>query len=138
MAKSYKHNNLTNEPMSRKHEFMYVAKVSTLEPKAIAKLTQIPAEIIHEWQVHRDFEQAEKQYLDQLDKKFYYLIMKESKHQARRLKLKARIIEQQRAKQELMAKEIDSKWMKEIIEETRPKIRNYKKKEGKTNDVNEK
>ena len=127
MAKSYKHNNLTNEPMSRKHEFMYVAQVSALEPKTISKLTQIPVEIIREWQTHRDFEQAEKQYLEQLEKKFNYLIMKESKHQARRLRLKEKIIEQQRAKQELMAKEIDSKRMKEIIEETRPKIRNYKK-----------
>ena len=53
--------------------------------------------------------------------------MKESKHQARSLKLRARIIEQQRAKQELMAKEIDSKRMKEIIEETRPRVRSYKK-----------
>ena len=127
MAQSYKHNNLTNEPMTQKHEFMYVAQVSALEPKTISKLTQIPVEIVREWQTHRDFEQAEKQYLDQLDKKFYYLIMRESKHQARSLKLKARIIEQQRAKQELMAKEIDSKRMKEIIEETRPKVRNYKK-----------
>lgn len=127
MAQSYKHNNLTNEPMSRKHEFMYVAKVSALEPKAIAKITQIPVEIIREWQAHRDFEQAEKQYLDRLDKKFYYLIMRESKHQTRSLKLRARIIEQQRAKQELMAKEIDSKRMKEIIEETRPRVRSYKK-----------
>lgn len=127
MAQSYKHNNLTNEPMSRKHEFMYVAKVSALESKVIAKLTQIPVEIIREWQTHRDFEQAEKQYLEQLEKKFYYLIMKESKHQARRLRLKEKIIEQQRAKQELMAKEIDSKRMKEIVEEMRPKVRNYKK-----------
>jgi len=127
MAQSYKHNSLTNEPMSQKHEFTYVAKVSALEPKAIAKITQIPVEIISEWQTHRDFEQAEKQYLDRLDKKFYYLIMRESKHQTRSLKLRARIIEQQRAKQELMAKEIDSKRMKEIIEETQPKIRNYKK-----------
>ncbi|MBF2186197.1 hypothetical protein I6I27_10580 (plasmid) [Staphylococcus pasteuri] len=127
MAQSYKHNNLTNEPMTQKHEFMYVAQVSALEPKTISKLTQIPVEIIREWQTHRDFEQAEKQYLEQLEKKFYYLIMKESKHQARRLRLKEKIIEQQRAKQELMAKEIDSKRMKEIIEETRPKIRNYKK-----------
>lgn len=127
MVQSFKHNNLTNEPITRKHEFTYVAKVSALEPKTIAKLTQIPVEIIRKWQVHRDFEQAEKQYLDQLEKKFYYLIMKESKHQARSLRLKEKIIEQQRAKQELMAKEIDSKRMKEIIEETRPKIRNYKK-----------
>lgn len=127
MVQSFKHNNLTNEPITRKHEFTYVAKVSALEPKTIAKLTQIPVEIIRKWQVHRDFEQAEKQYLEQLEKKFYYLIMKESKHQARSLRLKARIIEQQREKQELMAKEIDSKRMKEIIEETRPKIRNYKK-----------
>lgn len=127
MAQSYKHNSLTNEPMSLKHEFAYVAKVSALEPKTIAKLTQIPAEIIHEWQVHRDFEQAEKQYLDRLDKKFYYLIMRESKHQTRSLKLRARIIEQQRAKQEMMSKEIDSKRMKEIIEETRPRVRSYKK-----------
>lgn len=127
MVQSFKHNNLTNEPITRKHEFTYVAKVSALEPKTIAKLTQIPVEIIRKWQVHRDFEQAEKQYLEQLEKKFYYLIMKESKHQARRLRLKEKIIEQQRAKQELMAKEIDSKRMKEIIEETRPKIRNYKK-----------
>lgn len=127
MAQSYKHNNLTNEPMTQKHEFMYVAQVSALEPKTIAKLTQIPVEIICEWQTHRDFEQAEKQYLEQLEKKFYYLIMKESKHQARRLRLKEKIIEQQRTKQELMAKEIDSKRMKEIVEETRPKVRNYKK-----------
>lgn len=127
MVQSFKHNNLTNEPMTRKHEFTYVAKVSALEPKTIAKLTRIPAEIIHEWQVHRDFEQAEKQYLEQLEKKFYYLIMKESKHQARRLRLKEKIIEQQRSKQELMAKEIDSKRMKEIVEETRPKVRSYKK-----------
>lgn len=127
MVQSFKHNNLTNEPMTRKHEFTYVAKVSALEPKTIAKLTQIPVEIIREWQVHRDFEQAEKQYLEQLEKKFYYLIMKESKHQARRLRLKEKIIEQQRAKQDLMAKEIDSKRMKEIVEETRPKVRNYKK-----------
>ena len=127
MAQSYKHNNLTNEPMTRKHEFTYVAKVSALEPKTISKLTQIPVEIVREWQTHRDFEQAEKQYLEQLEKKFYYLIMKESKHQARRLRLKEKIIEQQRAKQELMAKEIDSKRMKEIVEETRPKVRNYKK-----------
>lgn len=127
MVQSFKHNNLTNEPITRKHEFTYVAKVSALEPKTIAKLTQIPVEIIRKWQVHRDFEQAEKQYLEQLEKKFYYLIMKESKHQARRLRLKEKIIEQQRAKQELMAKEIDSKRMKEIVEETRPKVRNYKK-----------
>ena len=127
MVQSFKHNNLTNEPITRKHEFTYVAKVSALEPKTIAKLTQIPVEIIREWQVHRDFEQAEKQYLEQLEKKFYYLIMKESKHQARRLRLKEKIIEQQRTKQELMAKEIDSKRMKEIIEETQPKVRNYKK-----------
>lgn len=127
MVQSFKHNNLTNEPITRKHEFTYVAKVSALEPKTIAKLTQIPVEIIREWQTHRDFEQAEKQYLEQLEKKFYYLIMKESKHQARRLRLKEKIIEQQRAKQELMAKEIDSKRMKEIIEETQPKVRNYKK-----------
>lgn len=127
MVQSFKHNNLTNEPITRKHEFTYVAKVSALEPKTIAKLTQIPVEIIRKWQVHRDFEQAEKQYLEQLEKKFYYLIMKESKHQARSLRLKARIIEQQREKQELMAKEIDSKRMKEIVEETRPKVRNYKK-----------
>lgn len=127
MVQSFKHNNLTNEPMTRKHEFTYVAKVSALEPKTIAKLTRIPAEIIHEWEVHRDFEQAEKQYLEQLEKKFYYLIMKESKHQARRLRLKEKIIEQQRSKQELMAKEIDSKRMKEIVEETRPKVRSYKK-----------
>ncbi|MEX3489565.1 hypothetical protein [Staphylococcus warneri] len=127
MVQSFKHNNLTNEPMTRKHEFTYVAKVSALEPKTIAKLTQIPVEIIREWQVHRNFEQAEKQYLEQLEKKFYYLIMKESKHQARRLRLKEKIIEQQRTKQELMAKEIDSKRMKEIIEETQPKVRNYKK-----------
>ncbi|MFB2004793.1 hypothetical protein ACEY6L_12415 [Staphylococcus aureus] len=127
MAQSYKHNNLTKEPMSLKHEFTYVAKVSALESKAIAKLTQIPVEIIREWQTHRDFKQAEKQYLEQLEKKFYYLIMKESKHQARRLRLKEKIIEQQRAKEELMAKEIDSKRMKEIIEETQPKVRNYKK-----------
>lgn len=127
MVQSFKHNNLTNEPMTRKHEFTYVAKVSALEPKTIAKLTQIPVEIIREWQTHRDFEQAEKQYLEQLEKKFYYLIMKESKHQARRLRLKEKIIEQQRTKQELMAKEIDSKRMKEIVEETRPKVRNYKK-----------
>ena len=53
--------------------------------------------------------------------------MRESKHQARSLRLKTRIIEQQRAKQELMAKEIDSKRMKEIIEETQPKVKNYKK-----------
>lgn len=127
MVQSFKHNNLTNEPITRKHEFTYVAKVSALEPKTIAKLTQIPVEIIREWQTHRDFEQAEKQYLEQLEKKFYYLIMKESKHQARRLRLKEKIIEQQRTKQELMAKEIDSKRMKEIVEETRPKVRNYKK-----------
>ncbi|HBO6125123.1 TPA: hypothetical protein L4577_005791 [Pseudomonas aeruginosa] len=127
MVQSFKHNNLTNEPITRKHEFTYVAKVSALEPKTIAKLTQIPVEIIRKWQVHRDFEQAEKQYLEQLEKKFYYLIMKESKHQARSLRLKARIIEQQREKQELMAKEIDSKRMKEIIEETRPRVRSYKK-----------
>ena len=127
MGQSFKHNNLTNEPMTRKHEFTYVAKVSALEPKTIANTTQIPVEIIREWQTHRDFEQAEKQYLDQLDKKFYYLIMRESKHQARSLRLKTRIIEQQRAKQELMAKEIDSKRMKEIIEETQPKVKNYKK-----------
>lgn len=127
MVQSFKHNNLTNEPITRKHEFTYVAKVSALEPKTIAKLTQIPVEIVREWQTHRDFEQAEKQYLEQLEKKFYYLIMKESKHQARRLRLKEKIIEQQRAKQELMAKEIDSKRMKEIIEETQPKVRNYKK-----------
>ncbi|POC75125.1 hypothetical protein CRN61_33320 [Vibrio vulnificus] len=127
MVQSFKHNNLTNEPITRKHEFMYVAKVSALESKAIAKLTQIPVEIIREWQTHRDFKQAEKQYLEQLEKKFYYLIMKESKHQARRLRLKEKIIEQQRTKQELMAKEIDSKRMKEIIEETQPKVRNYKK-----------
>lgn len=127
MVQSFKHNNLTNEPITRKHEFMYVAQVSALESKAIAKLTQIPVEIIREWQTHRDFEQAEKQYLEKLEKKFYYLIMKESKHQARRLRLKEKIIEQQRAKQDLMAKEIDSKRMKEIIEETQPKVRNYKK-----------
>ncbi|MGC9678425.1 hypothetical protein ACOP1M_12545 [Staphylococcus warneri] len=127
MVQSFKHNNLTNEPITRKHEFTYVAKVSALEPKTIAKLTQIPVEIIREWQVHRDFEQSEKQYLEQLEKKFYYLVMKESKHQARRLRLKEKIIEQQRTKQELMAKEIDSKRMKEIVEETRPKVRNYKK-----------
>lgn len=127
MVQSFKHNNLTNEPITRKHEFTYVAKVSALEPKTIAKLTQIPVEIIRKWQVHRDFEQAEKQYLEQLEKKFYYLIMKESKHQARSLRLKARIIEQQREKQELMAKEIDSKRMKEIIEETRTRVRSYKK-----------
>lgn len=127
MVQSFKHNNLTNEPITRKHEFTYVAKVSALESKTIAKLTQIPVEIIREWQTHRDFEQAEKQYLEQLEKKFYYLIMKESKHQARRLRLKEKIIEQQRTKQELMAKEIDSKRMKEIVEETRPKVRNYKK-----------
>ena len=113
--------------MTRKHEFTYVAKVSALEPKTIAKLTQIPVEIIREWQTHRDFKQAEKQYLEQLEKKFYYLIMKESKYQARRLRLKEKIIEQQRTKQELMAKEIDSKRLKEIIEETQPKIRSYKK-----------
>lgn len=127
MVQSFKHNNLTNEPMTRKHEFTYVAKVSALEPKTIAKLTQIPVEIIREWQTHRDFKQAEKQYLEQLEKKFYYLIMKESKYQARRLRLKEKIIEQQRTKQELMAKEIDSKRLKEIIEETQPKIRSYKK-----------
>lgn len=127
MAQSYKHNSLINEPMTQKHKFMYVAKVSALEPKTIAKTTQIPVEIIRQWQTHRDFERAEKQYLDQLDKKFYFLIMRESKHQARSLRLKARIIEQQSAKQELMAKEIDSKRMKEIIEETQPKVRNYKK-----------